>query len=951
MRGLVLALVLVSCAPKSGALDGPVSIVGMPTADTPIPWDPGVTAGQLDNGLHWFVETNAQPKERAELRLVINAGSILEDDDQLGLAHFLEHMAFNGTTHFEGNALIDYMESVGMSFGAHVNAYTSFDETVYQLTVPTDDPALVDRGLLVLRDQAGGMLLDPYEIERERGVVLEEWRSGRGPNERIGDAVWTGFYVDSMYGRRLPIGTAESLETFSPEALARFYKDWYRPELMSVIVVGDVDTAAVVAQIETLFGDMVNPVKPRPRVVQQVPAHPLRVQVVSDPEATDTYALFTDSFDGVETGTYGGYREHLLGQMFGFLVDQRLGDLAEASESPVLGSGGSPDRLNAMEEEWGVYVASQEGRLLEAVEAVASEIRRIQVHGFTDKEVEDARAVLLQSYEEYHRERNKTHSATAAEELVRVVTSGESMPGIPEEHRLANAWVPTLSKAELRAHARDWMKRGSLTVQLITPDVEGIPIPEEAEVRAILAKVAKRRVRPIRDARDNTPLLETPPPVDGATVVSRDARPVLGATVLTLSNGVRVWLKPTDFKDDEVILEAQSAGGVSLADDAHYYSASAASSLHDASGLGRFDQHALYDRLTGVRAGVSTDVGADTEGVYGWAPPDELETMLQLVYLNFTESRFTDAGLDSYLKHMRDTLVGQQRAPERPFYDAWRDLVWTPSVRSTPWTQDVLDHVVLDDAEDFWRARFANAADFEWILVGSFDPAEIEPLLVQYLGALPTDEAREDAGPHRRVWREGRRDDVVYSGTEPKAEVRMMWHGPFEGSWEERNRLLALTHLLDVRLGRDLREDRGGVYGVSVGSDAGTWPEARTEFTVAFTCAPERVDELSAAVLDQVARVVTDGVTDAEVAVEQEKNRRAREEAVRSNGFWSSGIVGAVVRGERPEDLLTYDARNESLTPAAVHDMARRVFAPDGGFVEGGGFVKAVLLPESARPQ
>lgn len=940
---LLPLLLLVACvhtAPVQAPVDAATAQFPM---DEVIPSDPEVRMGTLDNGLRWYVEENHEPQQRAELRLVVKAGSVLEDDDQLGLAHFLEHMAFNGSEHFEHNELVAYMESIGMDFGAEVNAYTGFDQTVYMLTVPTDDPTLLDQGLLVLRDQGGGLLLDAEEVDKERGVVHEEWRTRRGAQGRITDQMVLSTFQGSLYAQRLPIGTEESILHFDPAALRRFYEEWYRPDLMAVIAVGDFQAQEVIELIEARFADMANPDQPRPRPQVEIPARQEPViTVITDPEIPRTMVELADQYDELYGQTYGDYREHLVQQLLFWVINERLGTLARQPDPPFLGAGTGPSRLNATEVSTILGAGCREEGVPRAVEALWTEVQRAQRHGVTQAELERARMGVLAGYESYAREAEKTPSSKHAEELIRVFTTDETMPGIEAEVEMANTWVPRITKAEVDAMAAEWMGRGSLVVQVIMPEKEGLEPPAPEQLQVLLAEVEARDVTALAEESVDQPLLEPLPP-EGATVVQRGEVPELGVTTWTLSNGVEIWLKPTDFKDDEIRLVATSAGGRSLVPDSDYVIARSAPSIRANSGLGAFDPPTLGKLLTGQRATTGTSVGRFDEGLRASCPPDELETMLQLLTLQLTQPRFTEEGLALYRQSKEESLRNRLSDPDTVFGDAYDQLMWGDHPRNQPWTVDTLDQLDLARSEAFYRDRFANAADFHWVMVGNLDLEAMEPLIVRYLGALPASEQREEAGDDGMVRLPGRHEDVVRAGIDPKARVKMTWHGPFESTWLHRNRIQALEDILDVRLRDAIREDKGGTYGVSVSS--GTWeqPEGGYRLSISFRCDPERVDELVAATLAEVERIRTEPVSDEEIVIEQEKNRRDREESVRSNGFWAGGMAGALERGEDPRELMTWDARNDSLSAVEVHEMAAQVFSEEAGFVQ------LVLLPEESE--
>lgn len=937
---MLLLLATLACAPKAPPATSPPAPPEEPLSAA-IPIDAGVHHGVLDNGLRWMVEENHRPENRAELRLVVRAGSLAEDDDQRGIAHVLEHMAFNGTENYPGHALIDTLESFGMEFGAHLNAYTSFDETVYELRVPTEDPATLAEALRILRDQAGGIMLEPEEVERERGVVLEEWRTGRGAGERIYQALLSRSTEGSRYAERDVIGTEDSLRTFTPAQVERFYRDWYRPDLMAVLVVGDVEVEAVAAQIAATFGDLEGPAEPRPLPDDSVPPRPPRVQVVTDPGAEVSIWMINDLYDRPAGNTVGDYRLWVRDQVVQALIGLRLRSLSRVPDSPVLAAGPSADRRNRTEVEDTLVVNAVVGQELAALELASRELQRLRAHGSTAAERDQALSVVASFYEEYEAQAATADSTEEIEELVRHVVQDETLPGTAVESELARRFLPTFTATELDAALARWLGEGSELVQLVMPEQPGLAVPDEAEVRALLDRLAGEELAPPTAQVLATELLAPPPESSAAKVVSRRREDGLQFDVLTLDNGIELWLRPTDFEDDEVRLSVRSPGGLSQVPDEEVTAARMALGIAGRSGVGELDELQLADLLDRRRVDGGMYLDDELEGAWAKGPPAELELMLQLVVGKMTASRFTEEGLALFLKDETARIEARERSEDLPWRKAMQSAFWRPGPRTTMWTVDTLEAASLDAARRTVADRFGNAADFRWFLVGDFEPAEVEPLLLRYLGALPTAPDREQVGPHRSELRLESLTARITAGTEPKAEVLRSWTRPIPPStWLLRNRLAALESLLSRRLEDELREARGGVYGVSVWLSAPTWPRHHTDLTIAFTCAPERVDELLEALDAQLAALLQDGPTVEEIAVIRGQKHRSREESVRSNGFWPGAIFGALLRGEDPTDLLGYDARVDQLSPEAVHAVAREVLGADAAVVE------LVQLPE-----
>lgn len=931
----VLVLGLLGGCPKPTSGAGAVERLPEAASDpaAPLPVDERVHSGTLSNGLTYFVERNTRPEARVELRLAVRVGSILEDPDQLGLAHFVEHMAFNGSEHFEGSELVRYLESIGTDFGAHLNAYTSFDETVYQLRIPTDDPAIVDKGLLVLRDWAGGLRFDPAECERERGVVLEEWRLGQGLGQRIQDATLHDLYGGSPYAERLPIGTEQSLKSFDCAAAKRFYDDWYRPELMAVMAVGDVDVPAFEAKLRERFGDLRSPEPARERVYYRVPDHDdLRVTIFADAELTGSGWQLVDLVDDVQSDTHAGYRRYLGESVLWTIVNERLAVRGQDEGSPLLGAGAQESSIAWQRAVQMLGVAPKEGRELEALEVALVEVERVRRHGVTSAELQRAVNEVGRGFQAYYDERDKTDSATHVEELIRVFLTDEPMPGIPYEYTLAATYLPELSVAEINALAGELFTGTSRAVQLLAIDKPGVVLPTEEQVRALLADVAARPIAAPEAEVELAPLMARPP--KRGKVVAETSDAAMGTLTWRLSNGATVIVRPSAFQQDELVLEAFSPGGSSLVSDEDYIPAITATAIAVGSGLGDNDAIALGKLLAGHSAQVSPYLGERSEGLSGGGSAQDSELLLQLVHLSFTAPRFDAAAFDREIAARTESLRNRSASPDAQFWDEWTRALWPGHERYQPWTLQDLERMDLARSEAIYRERFADASDFTFVFGGSIDPASFKPLVERYLASLPssvsgkaasgeiTHEQAKDLGM-RAV--EGVHTRTMSSGETPRARVQLRLHGPFESNWSSRNLLSAVEQVLATRLREALREDRGGTYGVSVDAGSTEAPVQTWSVDVGFECDPDRVEELVAAMWATLDEVQAAPPSEELIASIREKRRRERETSVRSNRFWVGGIAGTLQRGEDVAELLTFEQRNEALTPDAALEMLRRV--------------------------
>lgn len=907
-----------------------------------VPLDPAVRTGTLPNGLMYYIRANARPDDRAELWLAVDAGSLQEAEDQRGLAHFLEHMAFNGTRSFPKNELIEYLQRVGMRFGADVNAYTSFDETVYTLEIPTDTAGVLEDGLRMLDDFAEGLLLDPAEIDRERGVVVEEWRLGQGAETRMMRVRFPVLFQGSRYADRLPIGSREVLETFEPATLQRFYRDWYRPDLTAVIVVGDVDPAAVEAEIKERFGDNRGPASPRERTRFPVPSRPgTRVAIATDAEATNTDLSVYFLQPPQRHTTEADYRREIVESLFAQMLNARLAELTQRPDPPFIGAGGGQGSLVRTKDVFSLGALVEEGGVLRGLDAVLTEALRIERHGFTATELERAKANRLRALERAYAERDKTESRAFASEYRDHFLEGAPAPGIAWEFERHQALVPGITLEEVDRLARQYLTDDDRVVLVGGPDRPGA-VPTEAEILAALEAVGKKALEPYVDEATDAPLVARAP--EPGRVVEERRIEEVGVTEWTLSNGVRVLLKPTDFKADEVLLQAYSPGGSSLAPDSLFVSAESAVSAVTVGGVGDFDAVALQKRLAGKSVHVGPSIADLSEGIGGSASAQDLETMLQLVYLYFTAPRADSAAFVSFQQRFAAFLANRSASPEQAFSDTIQVTMAQGHPRSRPFTAETVEEIDLEEAMAFYRERFGDAGDFTFVMVGAFDLEAVRPLVERWLGGLPAtgrEESWRDEGirPPEGVVRK-----VVRRGVEPKSRTQIVFTGPAPFSREESYVLGSLTDILQDRLRERMREDLAGTYSPGVGGALSPTPYPHFTVGVGFGSAPERADELAAVVFEEIERLKTDGPTADDLHKVRETQRREWERALEENGYWVGVLTRSAAMGTDPREALAYPELQQTLTAERVREAARRYLRTDR-------YVRVVLQPENAQLQ
>jgi zinc protease len=905
----------------------------------PLGNDPAIRTGKLPNGLTFYIRQNARPEKRVLLRLAVKAGSIDELEDQRGLAHVLEHMAFNGTAHFKPGELVAYMESIGSRFGAHVNAYTSYDETVYMLEVPTDREGVLARGLQVLSDFGGGMTLDPKEIDKERGVVLEEWRGRLGVGSRLQKIQDPAIYGESRYAERLPIGLPEVLRTFTPQRLRDFYRAHYRPERMGLIVVGDIDPAAA----ERLLREAFTPLRgqgPAPaRRVYPIPPHrETRFALGTDPEAQGSSVTVIYKRPIERLRTAADYRKSLLQSLTQQMMNARLGEIARRGDAPFIGASTGSDTLGRTLEAFTMFARVNDGGIEKGLEALAAELQRVRQFGFGEAELERARKAMLTAYERAYNERDKAESSALVNELVALFLEGEPAPGIAAEFELAKRFVPTITATEAAALVRAMTPEQNRVILTVAPEKSGLMPVTEAALRSAMRSGETASLTPWKDdIADRELLAKAPTP---GTVRSRREIPDIGVTVLTLSNGVEAWLKPTDFKNDQVVFTAYSKGGTSLASREEYQDASLSSSLVGLSGIGGFTPVDLGKLLAGKSANASAFIGSNTHGVNGNATPKDLETAMQLLYLQFTAPNHTSEGFDLLKRRLGAQLANQAQNPGAVFGEKLRCVNTKDHYTCRQLKPEDVDRLNAARMAAFYDQRFANAADFTFFFAGAFTVDQITPLLTTYVASLPSRGTPAGRlGDVKLEFPAGIVRETVRKGQEPRASTVMSFFADPGLNELEIHRLNAATTVLEMKLRDILREELGGTYSVGVGFSS-TLPQTGYGTTsVQFGSAPENVDKLVTSVLAELDRLRRDGPSADDVQKVKETEKRDIETAMRQNGYWLNSLQTLHLYGWDPARIARRLERTESLTTANIHAALQKYFPADR-------YTVVTLLPE-----
>ena len=933
------ALTLLFTAAISAALSAqqPASV----NLSARLPVDPKIKIGVLPNGLRYYIKKNVKPENRAELRLAVNAGSILEKDNQLGLAHFVEHTAFNGTKHFAKNDLVKYLQSIGVRFGADLNAYTGFDETVYILPIPTDTARIVEQAFTILEDWAHGQVFDPAEVTSERGVVHEEWRLHKGASDRMLTQWLPIALKGSLYAKRLPIGTEQSIMAATPARLRPFYRDWYRPDLMAVVAVGDFDPAVIEAQIKKHFAGIPRSPSAPKRIIAPVPpnAQPL-IAIASDREATGTSVGLYFKLPRDTGSTVGEYRRLLLEQLYLGIFNSRLNEISQKPDAPFIGAGASRGSFVGRElQPFSLDAAVKDGGVERGLEALLVEARRVDQFGVLQAELDRAKADLLRGYEQANAERDKTPSSSYAEEYLRNYFEREPIPGIEYEYAITQKLLPTITLADVNKLAARWITDSNRVVIVEAPMKAGAALPTERSILAAFDRAAKAPVIAYTENVSSDALVDALRPA-GHVVSGRALPGEAGITEWRLSNGARLLVKPTDFKADEIVFGAYSVGGTSMVPDSDYMSSLFASRIVGLSGLGKFDAVELEKKLAGKAARVSPSIGEMTEGLNGSASPKDLETLLQLVYLNFTGARLDSSAWAAFRGNAATFLANRGASPDAVFGDTVQVVMAQHAFRARPLTQATFNEINPARALDVYKERFADAGDFTFVFVGNVDTTALMPMVERYLASLPA-AGRVDS---TRVRGPGAPTGIVQStvkkGVENKATTLMAFTGPCVFSPENRLAFRALVAEFQLRVIDALREKLGGTYSPSVNGACNRVPRQEYTIQVSFGSSPDNVETLSKTVFMLIDSLQTHGPTPADVEKVREQIIREHEVELKQNQYWVSAISTRDQAGEDIAGVMgPYTEMARKLTAAQIQEAAKKYFNVTN-------YARFVLLPE-----
>lgn len=907
-----------------------------------IPNDPNVKIGKLSNGLTYYIRKNSEPNNRAELYLATRIGSLMEDDNQQGLAHFTEHMAFNGTKDFPKNEMINYLQKAGVRFGADLNAYTGFDQTVYQLPIPTDSVAVFRTGFKILANWAGKIVMEGDEIDKERGVIIEEDRQrGKNAQDRMSKQLLPVLLKGSRYADRLPIGKIDILNNFTHDKIRNFYKDWYRPNLQAVIAVGDFDVNEVEQLIKDNFSTLTNPANPRPRPSYDLPDNtaPL-VKIITDPEQQYNVAQIMYKQRGTVLKTTADYKKSMMYNMINNMLAARIQEIMQKGNAPFLQAqsgygayqGGLVAGINAFQS---VAVATSGATLEKAFTAVLAENERMSKYGFMQSELDVIKKNIAAGNEQRLKEKDKTASSSFVQKYLNNFLTGASIPSTEYAYDLTKKALEEITLSEVNALAKTLITKDNQIIIVQAPEKEKANLPTEAQLLAAL-KNASDNITAYVDNSVNKPLLAKKP-VAGK-IVSEQKNDKIGVTTLTLSNGIKVLLKPTDFKNDQIIFNSFSKGGTSLATDENLQSVGAVS-LIPGSGVGDFNPTQLNKLLAGNTGRAGAYINDLYQGYNGSASPKDLETAFQMVYAYGTNPRKDPEIFNKNLKDFKVSLENKSADPESVFGDTVQAVLSSYHKRAMPLTPADVDKISLDVAYNFYKDRFADNSEQTFVIVGAFDVERIKPLIETYIASLPALNKKQNFVDNGVYPPKGKVSKTVYKGLEDKASVQLYIHGDYDYSADTNIQLDALKAALENKILERLREKESGVYSPQVGLSVAKYPKAHYYFTISFSCATANVDKLIAAALEEVNHIQDNGATADDISKFKSEEQRQVELSLRDNRFWLNYLTNREKYGDDLNQVLKIKERLDKVTVETSKATAQKYLNDDN-------YIRLVLVPQ-----
>ena len=886
-------------------LVGFIGLAQTPENNQKLKTDESVRTGELKNGMTYYIKKNQKPENEVTLRLVIKAGSILETEKQLGLAHFMEHMNFNGTERFPENELVDYLQSIGVKFGNDLNAYTSFDETVYFLPIPLDDPENLPKAMDIMEDWAFNAVLNPEEIDKERGVVLEELRLGLGAGERMRKEYFDELLYNSRYAERLPIGKKEVLENFEYQDLIDFYEDWYRPDMMAFIAVGDIDVDKMENDIKKRFSNYKNPKNAKERKEYEVPDHEETfVAVATDKEATSPQisVYYKNPEERQPVNTVALAKEEVKSRLFSTMLNNRIDELANSSNPPfTFGYTYYGGLVNDKKMAFTSFAIPTNNNQLRALEVLLEENARVKKYGFTAGEFERAKQEILKRLENQYKERDKTESQRLVGQLQSQFLSGDIYTGIEWDYKYVQETLPKIGLDEINAMIDDYIRKDSRVVVFTGPEYEDeSQKPTEEQILEIVDN-AFDDVTPYEETELSSSLIRKQ--LAPGKITSEEQNEKLGTTTLTLSNGAKVTYKKTDFKEDEILFEAMSYGGTNLLDNETYEKVRWGMRGLSEAGFSGLDKNDISKFMSDKIASLNFSVSNTTESFTGQAAPKDLEYLMQMVQAHFTDLNYNKEAFEGFKAKQKAFMGNMLASPNFYFLDKTFGFLneGNPRWGGVLPDDEAWENTDYDLAYKIYQERFDNASDFHFYFVGNLDEDKLKSLAEKYIAGLPSkSDAKEEITDLGFRQKKGDFKKVFHKGNDPKSSVRIQFYGETEYDQKEATAMDALGEILTIKLIENLRENESGVYGVGANGGMSKLPYARYRMSIQFPCGPENAESLTEAALAEVQKIIDNGPTEEDLNKYKKAQKVDHDENLKKNKFWLDQMTSAYYNQRSP---------------------------------------------------
>lgn len=910
-----------------------------------LPIDPQVRTGKLENGLTYYIRHNNLPEHRADFYIAQKVGSMQEEDHQAGLAHFLEHMAFNGTKNFPGKTMLEYLQNNGIKFGYNINAYTSFDETVYYLTdIPTNNKNLMDSCLLVLHDWSNAISLEPEEIEKERGVIREEWRTRGGAQQRLWEQLLPVMYPDSKYAKRMPIGSIDVINNFKPEELRGYYHKWYRPDLQGIIVVGDVNVDEMEKQIKDLFSPIKLDENRAERIYYPVPDNkePI-VALATDPEARTAQVMVFFKHDPIPTelkNTQAGFITQYVMNVASAMLNQRFREITQKPDAPfTFAYAYDGDYFVAKTKDaWTEVAGSAEDKIDLALGALIRESERVKKFGFTASEYDIARTNILKNYENLYNNRDKQKNELYSQEYVRSFTDGEAIPGIEFEYQFIQALAPNIPVEAINQTLKQLIGDQNIVISVTGPQKEGLVYPTKDELLTVIKTVQNENIEPYKEQTINEPLVATPPAPGKIVKTERDAD--MDATIWTLSNGIKVILKNTNFKDDEILMTASALGGYSKFAEKDPVNCKVMNSVMNLGGVGKFSATDLPKVLAGKTASASPSVSLTTQDINGSSSIKDFETMMQLVYLYFTAPRRDEDAFKSFMQRTETQLKNQEAEPMVAFSDSVTKAIYGVNPLVGRLKLQDLSRIDYNRIMDMYNEIFSNPGRFVFTLVGNIDESKVKPVIEQYLASIPGKAEKGDFVKVPMSMKKGKSDNIFEREMKnPKASVFVGISGDTQRSLKNQILMSMFDQILDIVYTEKVREDEGGSYGVYAGGSIARYPEGQTMLQIVYDTDPAKMEKLNQIIFRELESMAQNGPREADFTKVKEYMNKKYNENLKENSYWMNVLDTKYFYGE--DNHTEYLKTVNSVTSKDIQEFAKKLISQ-------GNQATVVMMPKQA---